>query len=318
VDFSIIIPTYNRSSVLRRTLHAAGSQSSDAGDFEVLVIDDGSSDDTANQVRLVQQDYPVPLHYFYQPNRKQGTARNLGAQNAIGRFLVFLGDDTIPAADFLEAHRKAHEERKSFQKPDSKIVVIGYTTWPEDFPRTRFLDYIGEEGWQFGFSLIDDHEDVPFNYFYTSNLSVSRNFFLQAGGFDESFHEYGWEDIELSLRLKNLGMRIVYNPEALTHHHHPISLSSFIRRQRKVGYSAWDFYKRHPEIGEFLSVDRIPSYRFRDHVKLKMMTLLCRIFERRAWPDFSSYYPDILSYYYMLGMIAGEDRGESDSYESQR
>jgi GT2 family glycosyltransferase len=299
-------------------LLALGSQSEGAGEYEILVIDDGSTDNTADQVRLLQEKFPVALHYFYQPNRKQGTARNLGAQNAIGRFLVFLGDDTIPGKGFLEEHRKTHEARQLFQRSDSTIVVIGYTTWPEDFSRTRFLNYIGEKGWQFGFSLIEDHEDVPFNYFYTSNLSISREFFLRAGGFDESFHEYGWEDIELSLRLKRLGMRIVFNPKAVTHHHHPISLSSFIERQRKVGYSAWDFYKRHPEMGEFLSIDQIPNYRVRDHLRLRSVTWLCRIFEKREWPDLSSYYPDILSYYYMLGMIAGEDRGEIGSYESKR
>jgi len=294
-------------------LRALSEQSSGAGDFEVLVVDDGSSDSTADQVRLIQKNYPVPLHYFFQPNRKQGTARNLGARNARGRFLVFLGDDTVPAGGFIEEHRRTHEENQSFGQDSSKIVVIGYTTWPDSLVRTRFLEYVGEKGWQFGFSLIENREDVPFNFFYTSNLSLSRSFFLQAGGFDEDFHEYGWEDIELSVRLKARGMKIVYNPAAVTHHHHSMSIWSFLQRQRKVGYSAWDFYRRHPEMGEFLSIDRIPRYRFKDHLRMKTLTMLCRAFERRDWPDLSNYYPDILSYYYMMGVIAGEERGESDS-----
>ena len=310
MDFSVLIPTFNRASILKRTLQALASQCPGAGSFEVLVVDDGSTDRTPEEVRLLQENYPVPLHYFFQPNRKQGAARNLGARNAQGRFLVFLGDDTVPVKGFLKEHRKAHEAQRSFGEELSKIVVIGYTTWPRDFSRTRFLEYIGEKGWQFGFSLIEDHEDVPFNFFYTSNLSLSRSFFLQAEGFDEDFHEYGWEDIELSVRLKSLGMRIVYNDAAAAHHHHFMTLWSFLQRQRKVGYSAWDFYKRHPEMGTFLSVDRIPRYRLRDHLKMRFLARLCRIFERTDWPDLSGYYPDILSYYYMLGMIAGEDRRE--------
>jgi glycosyltransferase involved in cell wall biosynthesis len=321
VDFSILIPTHNRLSTLSLTLQAVASQTGRTGDYEVLVIDDGSTDHTADGVRRIQKDYPVPLHYFYQPNRKQGAARNLGARNAQGRFLLFLGDDTLPVERFLEEHRKTHETHQSFGRQLSKLVVIGYTTWPDDFVRTRFLDYVGEKGWQFGFSLIEDQEDVPFNFFYTSNLSMSRDFFLEVGGFDENFQEYGWEDIELSVRLKSRGMKMIYNPASVTHHHHPMSLASFLDRQRKVGYSAWDFYKRHPEMGRFLSIDRIPSYRVRDHLKMRVVTWLCRIFEKRDWPDLSSYYPDIMTYYYMLGMLAGEDREDStpcDDHESRR
>ena len=55
--------------------------------------------------------------------------------------------------------------------------MIGYTTWPEEWKKTRFLEFIGEQGWQFGFSLIEDFENVPFNFFYTSNLSMPRKLF---------------------------------------------------------------------------------------------------------------------------------------------
>ena len=307
MDFSILIPTYNRAETLTDTLRAVAGQHRSTTDFEVLVIDDGSTDETADKVRRLQQQYPVPLHYFYQRNQKQGRARNFGARNASGRFLLFLGDDTVPQGDFLAAHRHTHEEQGSFGSRTSRVAVIGYTTWPEEYRRTRFLEYIGEKGWQFGFSLIENPEDVPFNFFYTSNLSLAREFFLEVGGFDVGFHEYGWEDIELSLRLKHLGMRLVYCREALTYHHHPISLASFIERQHKVGYSAWDFFRKHPEMAEFLSIDRIPIYKITDHLKMRALTWLCRLFEERDWPDFSGYYPDLMSYYYMRGLIAGED-----------
>jgi glycosyltransferase involved in cell wall biosynthesis len=307
VDFSVLIPTYNRAETLAKTLRALADQHNFAPEFEVLVIDDGSTDQTAEQVRRLQQQYPVPLHYFYQHNQKQGRARNFGARNASGRMLLFLGDDTVPRKDFLAAHHRTHEQQGSYSSGTSRMAVIGYTTWPDNYRRTRFLEYIGEQGWQFGFSLIKNENDVPFNFFYTSNLSLAREFFLKAGGFDESFHEYGWEDIELSLRLKNLGMRLVYCPEALTHHYHPISLTSFIQRQHKVGYSAWDFFRKHPEMAEFLSIDRMPRYRLTDHVRMRVLTWLCRFFEKGDWPDLSGYYPDLMSYYYMQGLIAGED-----------
>ena len=76
MDFSILIPTYNRADTLTDTLTAVADQHRLTPDFEVLVIDDGSTDQTADKVRQLQQQYPVPLHYFYQRNQKQGRARN--------------------------------------------------------------------------------------------------------------------------------------------------------------------------------------------------------------------------------------------------
>jgi glycosyltransferase involved in cell wall biosynthesis len=321
VDFSVVIPTYNRSQILVKTLQALADQrtleSGELLSYEVIVVDDGSTDDTEDRVRDLQgriltgKGQPSAgsrqLRYFRQSNRKQGAARNLGAKHARGEFLVFLGDDTTPAPDFLSRHASGRRTRAEWI-PDSRLVLIGRTRWADHLPTTRFMDYIGEQGWQFGFALITDPENVPFNFFYTSNLSISRRFFLESGGFDEDFREYGWEDIELSLRLRAQGMRLVYQPTALTWHDHPTSLRSFIGRQRKVGYSAWKFYGKHPEMAEFLSVLKVRSYPLSKKVRMSLLTVLCSLSETRNWPDLSRYYPDLMSYYYNLGIL--EARGE--------
>ncbi len=161
MEFSVLIPIYNRSLILCQTLTALASSWAEFGkDSEVIVVDDGSSDDTTQAVQQMSSHYPVPLRYFQQPNRKQGAALNLGARHAVGDYLVFLGDDTVPAPDFLLQHARSH----TCSEPHR--VVIGYTRWPEEFPKTRFMAYVGELGWQFGYSLIQDPEDVPFNFFY--------------------------------------------------------------------------------------------------------------------------------------------------------
>ena len=97
---------------------------------------------------------------------------------ARGDWLVFLGDDTVPDADFLVEHLRA---RGGVEKGADRVVAIGYTPWAREYLRTRFMEYVGEEGWQFGFSLIEDKSAVPFNFFYTSNLSISREFFRESG-----------------------------------------------------------------------------------------------------------------------------------------
>ncbi len=303
---SVVIPTYNRADVLMRTLEAlarqtvltAGShRTAETGPFEVIVVDDGSTDATAELCEAVGEEFPAPFRYFSQPNRKQGAARNLGCRHAQGDLLLFLGDDIIPTEVFLEEHLESHRSRNRC------AVVIGYTRWSMELEVTRFMKHIGEMGWQFGYSLIEDPEDVPFNFLYTSNVSLSREFFESAGGFDEDFREYGWEDIELSLRLKKLGMRLVYNARALAHHHHPTSMGSFLDRQHKVGYSAWTFYRKHPEMAGFLHTDPLPHYPLRSRLKMGILTHACRWTERLTWPNLSRYYPDLLSYHYNVGLL---------------
>lgn len=302
--FSVVIPTYNRAETLARTLQALARQDLAQDEkplYEVIVVDDGSSDHTQQVCRGLAEGYPTSLAYLHQENKKQGAARNLGARRATGEYLVFLGDDTVPKTDFLTRHL---EDRDS---SDRRVVVIGYTPWARGYPVTRFMEHIGEKGWQFGFSLIEDPENVPFNFFYSSNISLSRTFFLDAGGFDEEFQEYGWEDIELSLRLKAKGMRLTYHPRAIAYHHHPTTLKSFLRRQHKVGYSAWTFRRKHPEMADFLNTDQVAPYPLSRQLKMAALTRICSWTERLDWPDLSRYYPDLLSYHYNLGLLRARD-----------
>lgn len=316
MDLSIIIPTYNRAATLRETLAALDAQLTDSG-FEVIVVDDGSTDNTAELTRSFASKTRLPVSYYYQPNRKQGAARNLGARFAEGEFLLFLGDDIVPGREFAEQHLAKHRESIDNSGSGVSPVVIGYTTWPPEWKKTRFLEFIGEKGWQFGFSLIEDFNDVPFNFFYTSNLSMSGKLFRDSGGFDEDFTVYGWEDIELSLRLKGMGIKIVFNPEAKAFHYHPTDLRSFAERQRQVGLSACHLLEKHPELGEFLGVNRMPHDTLRRRIQMNLLYQACRLTEKMEWPDLSRYYPDLLSYWYIKGVTEGFSAKSADFYKGE-
>lgn len=301
MELSVIIPTHNRAQRLLATLHALEQQPATDGrafDYEVIVVDDGSTDSTQETLSQFSKDSPVPLRVLHQQNLKQGTARNYGAREALGKLLLFLGDDTEPSPQLLAQHLRSHREVEEERK-----VVIGYTPWAHSLKVTRFMKFVGEQGWQFGFSLIGDPENVPFNFFYTSNISLHRSFFLGSGGFDESFQEYGWEDIELSWRLREQGMRLVFNREAVAYHDHPTTIRSFMRRQRQVGRSAWVFYRRHPELAHFLGIQDLRPYTLWERLRLDLLTGLCRLTEFNNHPDLSRYYPDILTYHYKLGLL---------------
>ena len=253
---SVVIPTYNRLDVLLEVLDALDAQR-DAPSFEVGVVDDGSTDGTAD--RLALRRAPRPVRLLRQANRGPAAARNRGIREAVGPRIALLGDDTVPAPDWLAAHQRAHGERGG----GADLAVIGYTGWHPRLRRSPFLDYLNEQGLQFGYGLITDPEDVPFNFFYTSNLSLARERLLEEP-FDEGFPYPAWEDIEAAWRLTRRGLRIVYQPLARVAHDHPTSFARFAARQEKAGYCAVVFRERHPELAGFVGLGdggppRLPS-----------------------------------------------------------
>lgn len=254
---SIIIPTYNRVHILAQTLEALLERQEGAvPPWELLVVDDGSTDATPELLRELAVVHGSKLKVFRQKNLKQGAARNTAMKRAKGALFVFLGDDIIPGPTFLLRHWKMFED---LGRP-KRHATIGRTLWHPDIAPSPFRHWINEWGPQFGFQLIQDTQNVPFNFFYTSNLSFSRDLYDDFGGFDESFQEYGWEDIELGYRYAQLGgMRLRYDPLALAYHNHRITIRSFCDRQRRVGFSAVRFARKYPELRRFLHLhDWVP------------------------------------------------------------
>ena len=246
VAVSVVIPAHNRRALLREVLAAAGAQAG-APPFEIVVVDDGSTDGSSEGLEDLA--LPVPLRVVRQPNRGPAAARNRGVAAARGALVAFLGDDTVPAPDWLAWHVEAHHARAAA----TPLAVIGRTEWHPRIRPTRFLAYINEQGLQFGYALIDRPEQVPFNFFYTSNLSLTRSALLEEP-FDETFPYAAWEDIEASYRLTRRGLRLVYEARARVFHDHPTSFARFCSRQERVGYSAVVFWRRHPELGPFLGL----------------------------------------------------------------
>jgi glycosyltransferase involved in cell wall biosynthesis len=246
IDMSVIVPTHERRALLAEVLSALERQEH-APQLEVVVVDDGSRDGTADW--LAGRRSTVPMQVLSQPQRGPAAARNAGVRAARGHFVAFLGDDTIPEPGWLAAHAARHGAAGN----DPRLAVIGRTHWHPRVRTTAFLRYINEHGAQFGYALIRDPDDLPFNFFYTSNVSLHRELAL-AEPFDEGFPHAAWEDIELAYRLKRRGLRLVYEPSARAAHDHPTDVVRFGRRQEKAGFNAVVFYSRHPELGGFLGL----------------------------------------------------------------
>ena len=247
MKLSVVIPTYNRSDLLERALRGLLDQSLPADRYEIIVVDDGSTDATPQVVAACDAP-PSRLRYLRQESRGPAAARNYGVREARGHVLLFTGDDCLPDSRLLEEHLHAHAEDQT-----EELGVIGYVTWHPDLYITPFMSFL-EQGVQFGFGQIEDPENVKFWHFYTSNCSVPKRRLEEVGGFDEDFRDAAFEDTELAYRLHLRGLRLIYRPTAVTYHHHATTLERYLERQRVAGHAAVKFYRKHPELVEDLGI----------------------------------------------------------------
>jgi GT2 family glycosyltransferase len=291
--YTVVIPTHNGRRRLPAVLEGLERQQQ-AGEFDVVVVDDGSTDGTADW--LERRQGTVRPRVVRQRNSGPAAARNRGVAAAETATVAFLGDDTIPLPGWLSAHRRARERHAG----NAPLVVVGYTRPHPRIFLTPFLRWINRQGWQFGYDLIDDPADLAFNFFYTSNASLPRRL-LEEERFDEGFPFAAWEDTELGYRLKKRGVRIVFAKDAETLHDHPSDLRRFCERQRRAGYCAVVFYQRHPELHEFLGLGagRLPPRpALWGHLK---RLLRARLLEGTA-AEMPEVWNEVLHFYYVAGM----------------
>ena len=253
MKLSVIITTYNRADTLKTCLEKLMVQT--GVDFEVIVVDDGSTDHTGEvvnkfvvgQARTTHHAPRTPeIRYVKQSNARQGAARNNGLKHATGDIILFGQDDIFMEPGFLMQHMDVHN-----QHPGEDVVCLGYTTWDPALKINSYMKFLESSGWQFAYFILKrgfiDHPE-PYKFFYTSNISVKKSI-LKGEKFNESFKEYGWEDIELGYRLwKNKSMRIYYEPDAAALHHHEIPEDSIEKRMQTVGRTAVQFEKLQPNV----------------------------------------------------------------------
>ncbi|MCD6472974.1 glycosyltransferase family 2 protein [Candidatus Aerophobetes bacterium] len=234
MEVSIIIPTYNRKEILREALEFLFEQNYPQDKYEIIVVDDGSTDETEKMVNSLSS--PCRLIYLYQNRKGPHIARNLGIKNAQGKIVIFVDSDIFTPPNFIQEHMRFHKRFKD-------VVVSGPTVRTNklknvfsDIKRRKFRESLA---WS-GPSLI------------TSNLSVKREFLLKVGGFDEDFVGMGWHDWELGLRLKKLGLKVKRNVEAIVYHYkrkRKLSDIPFLcEKRRERGINAVLYYKKHPNL----------------------------------------------------------------------
>lgn len=238
---SVIVPTYNRAEKLEKCLRALQNQSLAQESFEVLVVDDGSSDFTPELLKKWTAVWPN-LKALHQKNAGQGNARNKAIKEAAGQVVLFIGDDIFASTDFLAKHAGYHQEH-----PEKEFACLGLTEWDPQQKITPFMEWLTHGGPQFAYHQLTANQEASFWYFYTSNISLKKELLL-ADSFDPDFKGYGWEDIELGYRLAQKGLKLIYTPEAFALHDHFMEPSSLKKRMFNVGKSALLFQKKQPTV----------------------------------------------------------------------
>ena len=237
---TIIIPSYNRREKLVECLERLKAQSLNRESFEVIVVDDGSDDDTQEHVSRMEENWPE-LTLMHQKNSGQGIARNKAIKKAKGEIVLFIGDDIYAQEDFLKTHVNFHQDH-----PEQKFACLGLILWDPTKRINLFMEWLTNGGPQFAYHKLEPNKSASSFYFYTSNVSLKREL-LEKHKFDTDFKGYGWEDIELGYRLeKEEEMEVIYTPDALAYHDHYMEESSLERRMRDIASNAKRFEDKHP------------------------------------------------------------------------
>ena len=227
---SIIIPTYNGAKRIGKCLTAL-SQQYYQGEFEIIVVDDGSTDDTQEEII---KNYPQ-ISLIQQKNAGPAAARNHGAQVAKGEILLMTDDDCVPMPDWIS------QMVQPFLDDFELVGIKGvYRTHQRELT-ARFVQLEYEDK----YDVMAKYTNIDFIDTYSAGYR--RDIFLKYDGFDTTFPVACTEDQELSFRLGRDGHKMKFIPQAIVYHTHPNSVLSYIKKKYKFAFWKMLALKKNPE-----------------------------------------------------------------------
>ena len=227
---SVVVATHNRAQLLPRLVEALAAQG-DVGEFEAVIVDDGSTDDTWDVLQDLAGRHPFLRPLRQVPNAGPATARNRGWRTATADLIAFTDDDCVPQPGWLCSLREALA---------TADIAQGRT-----LPDPQTAERLGP----FGRTL---EVTAELGYYQTCNMGYRRSALESVGGFDERFRRPSGEDTDLAWRLKERGAGSVFVPDAIVHHDvRPSSLSVHLRDTWRWGDCVLTV-REHPQLRELL------------------------------------------------------------------
>lgn len=261
IAVSVIIPVYNSASLLRECLTSLKEQTVLQHSFEVIVVDDGSTDDSAS----VAEEFGALV--LRQQNQGPAEARNSGVEASKGDLLLYTDADCVVAPDWIE------EMIRPFEDPSVSGTRGRYKTRQRSLV-ARFAQVEYEEKYE----ILKRSDSIDF--IDTSSAGYRRSVFREAGGFSKKFTVASGEDTDLSYRLAEAGHRLVFCPDAIVFHTHPSELAHYLRRKYKTAYWRTFLYQQHP--GKMVRDSHTPQT-----FKFQILSLYATCFFSLLLPFFS-------------------------------
>ena len=242
-DISVIIATRNRAGMLREALgHLAAQETGHAVTYDVVVVDNGSSDETRDVVAHFKARYPVPLRYVYEGTAGKPWALNAGLRSASGKILAFVDDDITPVPTWLRAVWSCFKEEGADGVAGRVLPVWadGRPAWLTDY----VVDHIGQMGCL-------DHGNVRLSNlqghscrWVGGNMAFRREAAQRVGDYDIRFSEGRGDDTEYYERFVRHGLKVVYEPSAVAYHniHGQRMTPAHFRRMRHVNGHALAYW----------------------------------------------------------------------------
>ncbi|HVA27102.1 MAG TPA: glycosyltransferase [Candidatus Baltobacteraceae bacterium] len=289
LDCSVVIPTFNRLDTLRHVVPTLLSQTLDANRYELLICDSQSSDGTHEYLAEIAAAHPNVRH-LPGPYSGRAAARNAGIAAASGEIVLFNDADILASPDLLAVHLERHRrtERLALVGWEVQVRDLDDYAVKRDRPELR------------GRLHPPTRKRLSWLYFLTGNASVRTTDLRAVGGFDESFTGYGHEDLELGYRLERHGVRIEYEPRAVSYHCQDIPHEDQKGKMMLAGRSTVRFYRKHPDLVVRLRLGMTPIS-LGLHSLLSAMPTALRALDARA--DRSKLARDIVQQYHYVSGI---------------
>ncbi|KPQ37294.1 MAG: Glycosyltransferase [Phormidesmis priestleyi Ana] len=216
--------------------------------YEVVLVDDGSTDGTVEWIRASANELKH-VKLYEQAHEGAAIARNFGVQKAEGDTIVFIDSDLVVLNDFLQYHADALS--KAYAQGNERVFTYGRVVNTCNFENPTAEPF-----------KVTDYSRA---FFATGNVAIAKRWLLEAGLFDAQFTQYGWEDLELGVRLKNNGLSLIKCPEAVGYHWHPAfsteELPKLIDQEIQRARMGVVFYKKHPTLDVRLMIQMTVLHR---------------------------------------------------------
>lgn len=261
--FSVIIPSYNRADEVIDLLRSLQAQTCEHSRFEVLVIDDGSTDATEQKVNELASQVDFHLRFFRRNHEGPGPARNFGMSQAEGEYFLFIDSDCQADANWLKEIDEAitKEAPDAFGGPDSVLDSFTPLQKAIDYSMTSFLTTGGMRG----------HSQKRLAKFYprSFNMGIRREVYEKLGGMGNLRHG---QDIEFSRRIVASGAKVIYIPNAIVYHKRRTSLRKFFRQMFNWGVARINL--SYLDAGNLEPLHFIPAIAAVGYTLLTIFTLL--------------------------------------------